>query len=122
MKTAGANNIEKLARKLHEWYLEAVQVLGESTSDSPAYNPEANKPYDLLTDDQKFIDNYIAENLFNTRDFITEQGKVCHDCIHKRMCYYNRKLYESGLFHLFPSKNAELIATLCEAFEKESGK
>nr|URC17098.1 MAG: hypothetical protein [Lokiarchaeota virus Ratatoskr Meg22_1012] len=109
--------VEKLARKLHEWYLEAIEQI-----DPSSFNHEANKPYDLLTDDQKFIDNYIAENLFNTRDFITKQGKVCHDCIHKKMCYYNRKLYESGLFHLFPNKNAELIATLCEAFEKEDVK
>jgi len=43
---------------LHKWYLEAITNLkGES------YNHNADKPYEALTEEQKFIDKYIAKAL-----------------------------------------------------------
>jgi hypothetical protein len=45
-----------LARKLHEWYLEATKSLNPES-----YNPNAQKSYDDLTAEQKYIDNYIAD-------------------------------------------------------------
>ena len=41
--------------QLHKWYLEAVKDL-----DSGSFNPKANVPYDKLSYQQKFIDEYIA--------------------------------------------------------------
>lgn len=46
---------EELARQLHEWYLEATRELKPEN-----YNPNAQKPYDEMTEEQKFIDKYIA--------------------------------------------------------------
>lgn len=46
---------ENLARKLHEWYLEATARLHPES-----YNPNAQKPYDAMTEEQKFMDRYIA--------------------------------------------------------------
>lgn len=47
--------LEKLARRLHEWYLEATGRL-----DPKNYNPDAQKSYDQLREPQKDIDRYIA--------------------------------------------------------------
>lgn len=46
---------ETLARKLHEWYLEATAQLSPES-----YNPDAQKPYDGMTEEQKSMDRYIA--------------------------------------------------------------
>ncbi len=54
---------DKLPEKLHLWYLEAVKELHPES-----FNPNANKPYNELTDEQKFIDKYIAKK---TLDFLT---------------------------------------------------
>lgn len=51
-------NKEKLARKLHEWYLQAICKLKPGS-----YNHNAQKPFDELTEEQKFIDRYIAEEV-----------------------------------------------------------
>jgi len=49
---------EKLARKLHEWYLEAITHLsGEN------FNTSADRPYDDLNEEQKSIDRYIANKI-----------------------------------------------------------
>lgn len=50
------NEYEKLAKKLHEWYLEACQK-PESGMD---FNPAAQEPYEALKETQKFLDRYIA--------------------------------------------------------------
>lgn len=50
--------IDRLARQLHDWYLEAVKSL-----DQKSYNKEAAKPYGDLTKDQKSIDIFIAKKL-----------------------------------------------------------
>ena len=42
--------------QLHKWYLEATKELHPES-----YNPKAQKPYSELTDEQKFIDKYIAQ-------------------------------------------------------------
>lgn len=47
--------LEQLAEQLHLWYLEATREL-----DPKSYNPNAQKAYNDLTDEQKFIDRYIA--------------------------------------------------------------
>lgn len=44
--------------QLHMWYLEAVENLSPSD-----FNPKANKPYSELTDEQKYIDKYIADKI-----------------------------------------------------------
>lgn len=44
-----------LAEQLHNWYLEAVVNLSPGD-----FNPDANKPYSQLTDEQKYLDKYIA--------------------------------------------------------------
>lgn len=49
---------DDLPRKMHEWYLEATRELNPES-----YNPNAQKTYDELTDEQKFIDRYIAEKV-----------------------------------------------------------
>jgi len=41
---------------LHKWYLEATKKLKPRS-----YNKSAQKPYDELTDEQRFIDKFICE-------------------------------------------------------------
>ena len=48
----------KLAILLHEWYLEATKELKPES-----YNPNAQKDYDKLTNEQKYIDIYIATKI-----------------------------------------------------------
>ena len=49
---------ETLARQLHEWYLEATLDL-----DPLNYNANAQKDYDALSEEQKFIDRFIAKKI-----------------------------------------------------------
>lgn len=51
-------NKEELAEQLHIWYLEATQKLNPKS-----FNKEAQKQYKDLTEEQKFIDRYIAEKI-----------------------------------------------------------
>jgi hypothetical protein len=44
--------------QLHKWYLEATFELSPES-----YNPNAQKPYKELTNEQKFIDQYIADRI-----------------------------------------------------------
>jgi hypothetical protein len=44
--------------QLHKWYLEATEQL-----DPASFNREAQKPYNKLTKEQKFIDKYIANKI-----------------------------------------------------------
>jgi len=53
---------EEWARKQHEWYLEATAKLHPES-----YNPNAQKSYDDLTEEQKFIDRYIAQKGLDLR-------------------------------------------------------
>ncbi len=47
--------VEKMAKQLHVWYLEATRSLNPKS-----YNPRAQKGYEDLTEEQKEIDRYIA--------------------------------------------------------------
>lgn len=58
---------QELPRKLHEWYLEATTSLKPES-----YNPNAQKPYDDMSDEQKYIDKYIADKLLAWRDAHTK--------------------------------------------------
>lgn len=49
-----------LPEQLHSWYLEAVKELKPES-----FNPNANKPYSEITDEQKSIDIYIANKITN---------------------------------------------------------
>jgi len=46
--------------ELHEWYLEATKLLKKES-----YNPNAQKPYDELSEEQKFIDKFICDRINN---------------------------------------------------------
>lgn len=48
--------------QLHEWYLEATKELNPES-----YNPNAQKSYDQLTEEQRFIDKYIADKINQSR-------------------------------------------------------
>lgn len=48
-------NREKLARKLHEWYREAIANL-----DPANYNANSDKEYEALNDEQRSIDRFLA--------------------------------------------------------------
>ena len=56
---------EKLAVKLHEWYLEASMMINPDN-----VNPKAQKSYEELNDQQKFLDRYIAKR---TLSFLKEK-------------------------------------------------
>ena len=56
-------NIEELAEKLHEWYLEATAPIYEDD----AYNIHAQIPYKYLTEAQKSIDRYIAKKIIGEK-------------------------------------------------------
>ncbi len=53
--TPNSIKLEQLSEKLHEWYLEGTQKL-----DPENYNPNAQKQYSELNEEQKEIDRYIA--------------------------------------------------------------
>ena len=59
--------MDKIAKKLHEWYLEAITsgLAGEQ------HNSNTVKKYDDLTDEQKAIDLYIADKIKQT--YLTEE-------------------------------------------------
>lgn len=54
----GARSVEELAESLHRWYLEATRELKPES-----FNPNAQKAYADLTEEQKFIDRFIARKL-----------------------------------------------------------
>lgn len=66
--------IERITPKqLHDWYLEATKELNPEN-----YNPNAQKSYEDLADEQKFIDKYIADkisqSLIQILEHIVEEG------------------------------------------------
>ena len=54
------NIVDGLARRLHEYYLDATEHL-----DPENYNANAQKSYDDLTEEQKSIDVFIADRLIS---------------------------------------------------------
>ena len=55
-------------QQLHEWYLEATKSLHPES-----YNPNAQKSYEELTDEQRKIDEYMAEKI---NDYIQKYEKL----------------------------------------------
>ena len=51
-------------KQLHEWYLEAIKSFHPES-----YNPNVQKSYEELTDEQKKIDAYIAGNINKKNGF-----------------------------------------------------
>lgn len=47
--------LEDLAEYIHSCYLDCVELLPET-----AYNPNAKKPFAELTEEQRFIDRFLA--------------------------------------------------------------
>lgn len=66
-KETGAT--EDMARNLHAWYLEATAKLSPES-----YNPNAQKHYDDLTDEQQFIDRYIAQKIMIKCNYFFREG------------------------------------------------
>lgn len=63
------SNIKDITpQQLHNWYLEATKELHPEF-----YSPNAVKPYEELTDEQKFLDKYIAEKI---KSFLTHEIKA----------------------------------------------
>jgi len=52
------NPLDLKPEDLHKWYLEATKELKPES-----YNENAQKPYNELTDEQKFIDEFICEKI-----------------------------------------------------------
>jgi len=63
-------HIEEIARQLHIWYLDATKKLN-----SESYNPNAQKSYDDLTEEQKDIDRYIAQKVLEYGDQREREGR-----------------------------------------------
>ncbi len=65
--------------QLHKWYLEATRELKPES-----FNPNAQKPYSELTDEQKFIDKYIADKI---KEWVKEKinRQEIEDLIHSTM-------------------------------------
>jgi len=62
------SSARELARQLHEWYLEATAWLKrDGDTHGENYNPNACKNYAELTEEQKFLDLYIAKKLLSSR-------------------------------------------------------
>ncbi len=55
------DHVDLLARKLHQWYLDATKRLSTGS-----FNPDAQTGYDDMTKEQQSIDRYIAEQLLNS--------------------------------------------------------
>lgn len=51
-------NITIKPEELHQWYLEATKSLNPKS-----FNPDAQKPYEEMTEEQKFIDKFIANKI-----------------------------------------------------------
>ena len=60
MEISNNKHIERMAERLHIWYLEATENIYEHN----AYNIHAQVPYEDLTEVQKSIDRYIATRVY----------------------------------------------------------
>lgn len=70
---------ERLAENLHIWYLEATRELKPES-----FNPNAQKSYADLTEEQKFLDRYIAGKMLAAFAQSCELAIV--KSIHERYC------------------------------------
>jgi len=67
------------AEDLHNFYLEAIKKLKPES-----FNPNANKPYSEMTEEQKFIDKFILEKIFEfykseAIKWVKDRNKVVHN-------------------------------------------
>jgi len=53
-----STGVELLAEQLHIWYLEASKKMNPES-----YNKKAQVPYEELSEEQKFLDRYIATKI-----------------------------------------------------------
>lgn len=58
----------RLMQLLHQWYLEATKNL-----DPKHYNPEAQKEFWKLSDEQRYIDEFIAGKVLK---YLEERGLI----------------------------------------------
>jgi len=84
-----------LAEKLHEWYLEATKELNPES-----FNPNAQKEYSELTEEQKFIDRFIAQKVLEkaNEDFNKKIDELKEFVLNKGDINY------SELLELFPEQ------------------
>ena len=87
-------NLEEnvIAKKLHDWYLEATAKLKPES-----FNHNAKKSYDDLTDEQKFIDIYIAKKVVSFISQATREEDLRE--IEKKVCevYYDGIIRQDGV-------------------------
>jgi len=70
--------------ELHIWYLEATKKINPEN-----YNEKAQKPYDELNREQKFIDCHIASKINKKiRDEIKSRSDLNGEIKSKRNVYY----------------------------------
>lgn len=62
--------IEEMAEKLHDWYLEAIESLSKGS-----FNPKAQVAYENLSEEQKYIDRYIAGKVLGLAKQSAEQAR-----------------------------------------------
>ena len=87
-----------LAEKLHEWYLEATKKLNPES-----FNPNAQESYDELTEEQKFIDKYIAQKI---RELIPSEEDI------------QKILWEISRIEIGSPASIMLAQAIAEAIEK----
>ncbi len=61
-------DLEKLSEQLHIWYLEATKELNPKS-----FNSNAQKSYQELTEEQKYIDRYIANKILQSRQELLDE-------------------------------------------------
>ena len=60
-------DIEELAEQLHKWYLLAIAWVKKFKDGEPfSHNPDAQKEYKDLSEEQKYIDRYIAKQIIQS--------------------------------------------------------
>ncbi len=87
--------------QLHAWYLEAVSKLNKE-----CYNAKANVPYVKLTEQQQYIDKYIADKINATPTFSGEKdtAKHCEICKFEGNCNV-QETYTKTCFSFKPKDN-----------------
>lgn len=83
---------ERLAELLHIWYLEATSKLHPES-----FNKKAQKQYSELTEEQKFIDRFIADKVAKSERLdaaIAMIDKAIYECLYlddeDPLCILNR--------------------------------
>lgn len=81
---------EELAQQLHKWYLEATKRISKLS-----FNPKAQRSYTQLTNEQKYIDRYIAGKVLGELEKkeaeLTEKNKQL-DSLHETCNNYENTI------------------------------